>query len=463
MTNKDENRDLLQHFLGKTYYKGWHVKNIENSSNMFRNLEIQLKSKCNLDCTYCYYNSNSANGDLLNPKEISTSENLVRNIDILINFLRDNDFFPQTDFFGGTVLSDPASLEVVYKYMEFYKDAPKKDKYITLPTNMTFLRSEKQTNDVYALFEKAKSHGIRLSLSASFDGKYMDQVNRPVYSKKPQEFFYTGEYYDKVFRFAKQFNIGFHPMVHFTNIDKWIDNFNWFQTMFAKYKIPWNNIYLLEVRNDGWTKQNCIDYMKFYKHVLNYVYERLGRDNKLFVEAFIFNGGGTDITGCNISRMNMFNNVGKINRGMGCSVQTSMQLRLGDLTVTPCHRQSYKGFNGFKYLHDGNSITDIEPLNTSYYLSTMYLEHKSFPYCENCLIKHVCSGGCLGSQYEAMGDPYTPIPSVCLIFHTKVKAQVEFLLDTGMYEYFLNFLDDNVRTSLDYVKNILLTEPNETK
>lgn len=108
--------------------------------------------------------------------------------------------------------------------------------------------------------------------------------------------------------------------------------------------------------------------------MLNYVFDRLDRDRYKFINSFVFNGAeGYD----NINKMNLFNNIGRHGRGVGCSIQTTMQLRLGDLTVTPCHRQSYDAFNGFKFIKKDNEIVDIEPLNLHYYLATMSTDRKS--------------------------------------------------------------------------------------
>jgi radical SAM protein with 4Fe4S-binding SPASM domain len=111
-----------------------------------------------------------------------------------------------------------------------------------------------------------------------------------------------------------------------------------------------------------------------------------------------------------------------IGRGFGCSLQSCLTLRLGDLTAVPCHRQAYRQFESFRFIKEGGKIVDIEGLNVDYYLTAMTARVKDQPYCETCLVRHLCSGGCPGSQFEATGDSFTPIPSVCKLLHTKLFA-----------------------------------------
>jgi len=303
---------------------------------------------------------------------------------------------------------------------------------------MSFLRKQSLTDRVIEYKNKFYNSGGYLGLSASVDGKFMDTTNRPLVGATDQTKYYTEDFYHKLFTFANRVGCGFHPMVYHQNIDKWIDNFEWFQENFKKYNIPWHSIYLLEVRNNGWNKDSIKNYTKFYRHVLDFVLNKF--DNESFIKSFVFNG----VDGFqNINNMNLFNNIGTIGRGLGCSLQTTLHVRLGDLTVNSCHRLSYEALNGFRFVKDDNNkIIDVDPLNFPFYLSTISTEHKAWPYCSNCLIKHTCMSGCLGAQFENMDDPFTPIPSVCLLELGMVKTQIEFFKENNMFEDFLYYLND---------------------
>mgnify|MGYP000120138228 CR=1 FL=1 len=62
--------------------------------------------------------------------------------------------------------------------------------------------------------------------------------------------------------------------------------------------------------------------------------------------------------------------------------------------------------------------------------------------------------GCMGAQLEATGDPFTPIPSVCLLEFGKVKAQIDFLDSNNMFEMFRDKLPDEQATAFEQFKRI---------
>ncbi len=452
MNNHSENKELIKHFLNRSFFKDFSTPNIENETKenktkLFNNVEFQLTSQCNLKCKYCYYNSK------LNPEHISKRENLLTNIDAILEYFRKNNYFPEKiDIFGGEILLQHSTYDIIEKIIKFYGHTTKRG-FIAIPTNMSFLRNEKLVEKLENLKEKANKNGVKIGISASVDGKYMDFINRPSFNVSDQKEFYNDEFYNTVFQYSKEKGCGFHPMVYYDNIERWKDNFLWFQRNFKEYDIPWNKLYLLEVRNDGWTKKSINHYVDFYKFVLEFVIEKLNYDKELFIKGFILNGADGKP---NIDRMNLFNNTGRIGRGIGCSLQTTLNIRLGDLTCNSCHRLSYDMFNGFKFIKNkDNEIIDIEPLNLSFYFATMTTDHRSWPYCESCLIKEICAGGCMGAQHEAMGDAFTPIPSVCLLEHGKVKAQIEFLNKYNMLADFMSLLQQEQAKSFELFNNFL--------
>ena len=431
-TNNDEEKELLGHFLERTFYKDWQS---EGPGGLYSGLEFHLKSRCNLNCTYCYYNDRSGNGKKLHSNDMADAKTLEKNLELYLKFLSQNKYFPSKfEFFGGEVLNQPVFYKLIEQVFEFYKQTDK-PRHIMIPTNMSFVRKPRHVERIFKLQERSYALRSPIGLSASIDGKYMDQINRPYFSRnKSQDYYYNDDFYDKVFAFAKEYGLAFHPMTHYVNIENAFKNFMWFQGNFKKHDIPWNYLYQLEVRNDGWTQESVKHYVQFYKQLLEFSLTMFGGDTATFLNEFIFNKSQ------NFGNMNLFNNTSIIGRGIGCSMQTTMQMRLSDLMVTPCHRQSYDAFNGFKYTHDGESITGVETNNLAYYLGSMSTDQKTWPYCETCLIKSICMGGCPGSQFESMGEPYLPIPSVCLVQFGKIKAQIEFLQKHNIFTAFLQML-----------------------
>jgi len=451
MENKEENKLLLESFLNRTFFKDFSRIGREP---LFDNLELMLSPKCNLTCSYCYYNHQNGFGRQLNPLDISKKENLLKNTDILLDYFKKNNMVPgKIDIFSGEPLNNDYTYEIINKCIDFYSDFDKKGS-ISIPSNMSFLRQNRRIDEIRKLKAKGQKHNVPVGVSASVDGLYMDSVNRQVGYAKNQSKFYNDNFYDRLFTFAKNVGCGFHPMVYHNNIEKWIDNFNWFQQNFKKYDLPWWNIYLLEVRNDGWTKKSIKEYIKFYKYVLNFAFKMVGSRDK-FIKAFIFNGVKEYES---INKMNMFNNIGKIGRGIGCSMQTTMFVRMGDLSVSSCHRQSYDVFNGFKFVENNGEIVDIEPMNLEYYMATISTDRRNWPYCERCLLKDICMSGCLGAQYETTGDSFTPIQSVCLLEHGKVRAQIEFLCKNNMFVDFLGYLPEEQAKSFEVFYKMLKKE-----
>jgi len=59
-------------------------------------------------------------------------------------------------------------------------------------------------------------------------------------------------------------------MIYSNHIDKWIDNFIWFQDKFKEYDIYPFVLYLLEVRNAEWNKSQIIDMGIFMRFLVKY-------------------------------------------------------------------------------------------------------------------------------------------------------------------------------------------------
>jgi len=450
----DEKKEFIKTLLENTFFRDW--KDAAREDAIFTNIELMLTPKCNLSCSYCYYNNKTAHGDGLYPPGIDTWEAALSNTDALFSYLEKNSYFPKSvDIFAGDALIHINSQKVIKKAVDFYHRNSRIG-MVVIPTNMAFIRNDRIVKDLEELFEYGKERGVKILLSASIDGKYLDPINRknanPCVNNAE---YYSDEFYDKVFAFSKKHGIGFHPMVHHQGIELWKQNWDWFQEQFEKHGIAWYNIYLLEVRNDGWTKNSIQEYVKFYKYVLEYAYKKLFNHSDMFIKGFVCNGSGVYP---NLPKMNMFNNVGTMGRGIGCSLQTTMQIRMGDLSVVPCHRQSYDWCVGFKFVTQGGEIVDIEPKNAEFYSTQLTMDTKAFPYCETCLIRNLCCQGCPGSQLEVNGDAFMPIQSVCLLEHGKVKAQIEFLRDNGLYSLLISLLNKEQRMTFELVNKYLIGE-----
>lgn len=421
-----EDKQLVENYL-KTAFESGSIKIVE----------FQLNALCNLNCTYCYYNKS------LNQSTHKNDEEILLNLDAILEYLHRNRFLDKVgnlDIFSGEPLIQNVGIKSIKKLIDFIHknnlNLP-----VLIPSNGTFVNYDSKIQEVENLIDYARNKNVRVGISLSFDGKYMDYVNRSGIN-------YTDEYYEKLFAFAKKHGCGFHPMVYYNNIEKWIDNFLWFQDMFKKYDIPWWSVYFLEVRNDGWNYKNSSEFKKFIKFVLNWVFSNIfNHDRDSFINNFVFKSKRS---------MNIFNNFSKHNRGIGCSIQHSLQIRLLDLAVNPCHRLSYNELDSFKFTKDkDNKIVDIDPLNIGMHFAIKHYDKKNAPFCQDCMINELCSGGCLGSQFEVNNDPFIPIQSVCIVEHAKLAGQLEFFRENNLLRDVINKLDNKKSAALIEINNNL--------
>ncbi|GAI68001.1 unnamed protein product, partial [marine sediment metagenome] len=75
--------------------------------------------------------------------------------------------------------------------------------------------------------------------------------------------------------------------------------------------------------------------------------------------------------------------------------------------------------------------------------------------CESCLIKHLCSGGCLGSQFEVTGDLFSPIPSVCQLEHAKIKAIIMAYKELKVFGLICERVNPEKRYALNMLEEML--------
>lgn len=424
----NENDIIFKNLLGRTFFNGWKNPDDERLQN-FRRLEITWDYKCNLRCTYCYYHKF---GEQLFVD--SDDETKLDNLRMLLQWLKQNDYKPEIEFFSGEPLIKPAVFTALKMIIDFMKEYGGQ---ITIPTNFTWIKNMRILGEVDGLMEYGKRNGVEVLLSASVDGKFED-VNRPGVER-------DDDYYNKVFNFAWKHQCGFHPMIYSENIEKWKENFLWFQEMLRKNNLPWNNIYLLEIRNEEWNDKQIKEFGKFIEFLVEWTWVKCGRNFERYYD-FLIRGKGFNILNSILST---------IGRGIGCGYQSMLYVRMGDLTIVPCHRTSYRPYISGGFIVEDKKIIDIYSGNIEYYIAGLSMDADTFPYCETCVIKNMCSHGCLGSQLESTGDPFTPIPSVCKLEFEKVAAMIRVYRKLDINELIMARLMPEKRNTYKYLEGII--------
>lgn len=411
-----ENDELLYNFLNRYIFSHW-----KNPGSGFKpRLELFLDKTCNLDCVYCYLQKYDK---WIYPKKLNNDpKNIFENAKMLIDWLVQNDYVPEhIEIFSGEPTVNPVFYEIVDYINDAFSGSKRKPSKIVVPTNFTFIISDKLTEKVEDLIRRSK---IPVVLSASIDGKYCEKYRPFRATKKGLPDPRNDEYYDKVFTFAKKYGFGFHPMVYADCIYQWRKNFLWFQEMFKKFEIPYHSLYLLEVRNPEWRTDQIAEFGRFIYWLTKWSFENIANgNNKKFLE-FLFKYRGFNILS------SPFTN---ISRGLGCSIQMTLFVRLADLAIVPCHRTSYSHLiYGYFEVKDGK-ISGIRAHNPEMAITIYSLDARNFPYCEKCMIKEFCSHGCLGAQIEFTGDMFIPFPTLCLLQHSKIISLFKAFKDLGIY------------------------------
>lgn len=438
MTFQDENNILGKSVLDRIFFNNWHYSNDER--NAFTTLELDIDYECNLACKYCYVDRY---GDILYPKHLRDRGTILKNTRALIEWLIKNNMNPSLAIFSGELFSQKIGFEVMDLIYQLYKDTPSdiRPPDVVIPTNFTFLLSDKLTEMVDELKRKFDEINIKFVLSASIEGKYM-KVNRP-YKNSSVKDNRDDTYYDKVFKYCSKNRYGFHPMVYSNNIENWVKNFLWFQDMFKKYNIPPFALYLLEVRNQEWTSEQIVELQKFYDFLIKYLFDMAGRNKNTFIE-YLYNHNSFNIISAPITT---------VGRGLSCSIQSSLYVRMGDLKIFPCHRLFYEQFQTAQFITDSyGHISGIEYINPELIVGTYSFQSNIAPYCESCINKYMCTKGCLGAQYETMGDMFTPIPTVCNLEFAKSIQFVKSMTEIGVLDLI------KVNSSSSILENIVLIE-----
>lgn len=383
-------------------------------------LELFISPVCNQNCEYCYLVNHA---DQLYPKEYRDNETILKNLDIFIDFLIENDTIPTSlDLFTGEIWESTFGAQILKKLMRFLNTPTTNQlKSLTIPTNFSFIANDKARTMMEKYIEAFRFHGVNLTLSCSYDGPIIENVNRPFNNAKGRVDKSTAEYAETLFNWCIKYGYGFHPMVNAYSIEKWPEQIKWWIDQITGHDL---NLYsytmFLEVRNNEWTDEKIQNYLTYLNTFVDYAIEKV---HKTDINDFLKNA--CDITDeCNCSRPVARNynamSYTRSSLNKGCSVDRMMCIRLGDLAWVPCHRTSYEKliYGRFK-VNESNKIDGIQALNIPMYVAINSLTYKGHMKCDVCPIASICMRGCYGAQMEDSKEIFYPCDTVCELFMAK--------------------------------------------
>ena len=437
-TFKEENNELLKNILDMYFFSEW---DNNTKDDFFKNsLEIIVTSDCNLKCEYCYL---YRYGDSLYPKNIRNRQTILNNLKILLDYLIEKKYrIDRLDIFSGEIWESDFGIEILEILFKYLKDNKIFNK-ILIPSNGSFINNSYFSSKIKNLIKRFKDIGVLLMFSISIDGKILENYTRS-FKKEENNELRTDEYYDNIFKFVQMNNFGFHPMVSAYGIEKWIDNYDWWVQMLKKYNMSIDRLMMLEVRNDNWTKESIDMYLKFLNHVIDYKFKYIYNENKVEFAKKQFG----------ISNNIGYNNTALLQVGnrFTCNIQRAPHIRLGDLSIVPCHRTAYDKFKFGNFIVEDNKIKDIEAYNPELAIRILLGNQKALQFnCYKCAYQDFCIGGCIGSQYESTGELFLPIYSVCNL----IKAKIDFLIDKYEKMGLFNIEEVKNKTNkiIEFVKN----------
>lgn len=430
MTYQEEINVMFKAVLNNSFFRHFSQNTTFNSEKAV-GLELIITSDCNLNCSYCYLNKYK---DQLYPKEFRDPELIKQNLNIFLDFFIKNDFFVDSlDIFSGEIWQTSFGISILNILLKKSKEH-KFCNRIIIPSNMSFLLSASQTEKIEKLMEDFRSINVSLIWSGSIDGKIIEDKFRPFNDTKLK---HTDEFYDNFFSFLSRHpETGMHPMISSDSCKYWIENYKWFKERLKQIGMEDREPMMLEVRNDDWTDEKIEDFKKFLSFLIQNQKE-LSSDKKDFCDR-IFKYHNYSMSNCYIPY-----NLYRVRNQISCSLSNLLHVRLGDLTIVPCHRLAYDELILGKFVIENNKIVDVIGYNPELFLYIRtYNPQLNHLKCDTCSYQNLCIKGCLGMEYEQFRQINIPCESVCKLF----KEKINFLIDTYEAEGLLDTLTEEAQT-----------------
>ena len=418
---------LLKTVLNNRFFSNCEKHEQESTSlGQDSSLELFLTNICNQNCEYCYLKKFPS----LYPAEINNKTLVLKNLEKIYKYILKNNLnIPKGDLFSGEIWHTDFGLQVLELTLKYLQQGMKVGWWM-IASNCSFIMDSIQTQKIQYYINEFNKLGAPLVFSISIEGGILESESRALTNGLKK-----GNYYwDNLFSFAKYNNFFFHPMVSSSNVHKWIENHKWFEEKFAQYDMDINSLMMLEVRNADWNEKSIKDYNNFMKYLIDRLLEKECNNNvktlakKIFCFRLRKEEKGLDgyIPFC----------FPKADDFIGCTCANSLSIRVGDLSIIPCHRLAYNKYLYGRFILENEEIIGIEANNPQMAIKILMTNfNEGSLKCDTCLFKNYCLKGCLGSQYETMGDPFIPNENICNFFKEKYSFLLKYYSDLGVIDY----------------------------
>ena len=412
MTWDEENNLMVENMFKQSF------KHMGQNSNEGFTLELYLTSDCDQKCEYCYLVNR---GDKLYPSELRNPKTILHNMDLLFDYLIKNNLKPASiDFFTGEIWRSQFGLDALQKVLDYIKRVDTPPKTVMIPSNFSFILDEKYLLAIEHYIKSYEYYGSNLVFSCSNDGAIIDRETRPLNNSVLNQTKDTEEYYTKLFEWCTKYYYGFHPMVSAHAIEKWKDQYKWWIDKIVEYDMDYRKaIMFLEVRNDEWTEDKINTYLEYLDFAFNYTLERVYNNDFDEMLSDVSTLPLSHIDTSNVLRNYCMFGISANGKGMACSVDRAIIIRMGDLSWVPCHRTSYDKFIYGTFRVENDEITGMIGKNIPLLMSIHGVSYKGHMKCDTCAIGPICTRGCYGAQFEAHRELFYPCETVCDLFFAK--------------------------------------------
>lgn len=456
LSYQDEKDLLLEYMLNKLYMIFQEDPDNRTPTVHKCGLEMYLTPDCNQNCSYCYLCKYK---DELYPAELRNPETILKNLRIFLNYCLEKKINPpRFDLFSGEIWDTQFGydvLQIVYEAIEkgFHPNM------IVIPSNFSFVLNDESLQRINDYTDKIQKHDVRMCWSCSNDGWYVDKMTRPFNNDSDYELKKgTKAYYERLFDFCKKWNLGFHPMVSAHGIEYWCENFDWWMKELKTRDFkPTSAIMFLETRNDDWTEDKIIHYLKYLNHVIDW------HQNEYFGKHELFKNDSNAFKkwihhSLEKTPHSNYSPLFCTDRQIhpGCTVHRTLAVRLGDLAIVPCHRTSYAELIGGYFKVENNEIIGVHAENIQIMNQIWFNNMQGVAKCGGCPYNSYCLKGCYGSQFENTGDLFYPCSTVCDLYQAKIiflyhkygkLGLIDKEHDAGYYE-----MIEKVKNSKEYQK-----------